>query len=103
MNYVLKRNNFEKAVKDCEYNEVLESPEELSRDLLNYLKTGFERVDGRLPLFDENGDWISAETIEACQKGGWAEPVFEKTILKNLKILRLTKKGRKIIMAKATF
>ncbi|MCH8321886.1 MAG: hypothetical protein IIB64_02280 [Proteobacteria bacterium] len=45
MNYALKRNNFEKAVKGCEYNEALESPEELSRDLRNYPKTGFKHAE----------------------------------------------------------
>ncbi len=102
MTYALKRNNFEKAVDGKKFHERHESSQEISRDLLDYLRTGFERVDGKLPLFDEKGDWISAETIEACLIGGWAEPAFKKTILKNRERLRLTQKGRKIIMAAAT-
>lgn len=100
MTYALKRNFFEKAVEGYKYNEQHESSQEISRDLLNYLKTGFERVDCKLSLFDGKGDWVSVETIEACLKGGWAEPAFQKTILKNRIRLRLTKKGRMIIMAK---
>lgn len=71
---------------------------EMSRAQLNYLKTGFERVDGKLPLFDAEGNWISSETIETCQKEGWAEPVYERNILRDLKRLRLTEEGREMIM-----
>ena len=44
------------------------------------------------------GNWISSETIETCQKEGWAEPVFQKNILRDLKRLKLTEDGRDMIL-----
>ncbi len=73
-------------------------PQELSRDQWNYLKGGFDNINGHLPLFDEEGNWIDSETIDTCQKEGWAEPVYEKNILRDLKRLRLTEEGREMIM-----
>lgn len=86
-------------MKEIRSSENQEPTPVLTRDVLDFLKEGFARVDGRLPLLDENGDWISPETIAICQKEGWAEPVYKKTILKNLTRLRLTKEGREIILA----
>ena len=65
-------------------------PQELSRDQLNYLKGGFDNINGHPPLFDDEGNWIDSETIATCQREGWAEPVYEKNILRDLKRLRLT-------------
>lgn len=73
-------------------------PQELSRDQWNYLKGGFDNVNGHLPLFDDEGNWIDSETIDTCQKEGWAVPVYEKNILRDLKRLRLTEEGREMIM-----
>ncbi len=73
-------------------------PQELSRDQWNYLKGGFDNINGHLPLFDDEGNWIDSETIDTCQKEGWAEPVYEKNILRDLKRLRLTEEGREMIM-----
>ena len=73
-------------------------PQELSRDQWNYLKGGFDSVNGHLPLFDDEGNWIDSETIDTCQREGWAEPVYEKNILRDLKRLRLTEEGREMIM-----
>lgn len=86
-------------MKEYTYSEDHEAAPVLSRGVLDFLKEGFARVDGRLPLLDENGDWISPETIAICQREGWAEPVYERTILKNLTRLRLTREGREIILA----
>lgn len=73
-------------------------PQALSREQLNYLKGGFDNVNGHLPLFDGEGNWIDSETIDICQREGWAEPVYEKNILRDLKRLRLTEEGREMIM-----
>lgn len=73
-------------------------PQELSRDQWNYLKGGFDNVNGHLPLFDDEGNWIDSETIDTCQREGWAEPVYERNILRDLKRLRLTEEGREMIM-----
>ena len=71
---------------------------EISLDQLSYLKGGYDSIDGRLPLMDVEGNWISSETIETCQKEGWAEPVFQKNILRDLKRLKLTEEGREMIL-----
>ncbi len=90
------------AVKEYKCGEESQIIPELTRELLSYLGEGFRRVDGKLPLFDKDGNWIGSETVDAAQKEGWVEPVYEKQILKTSKIMRLTKEGREVFEATAT-
>lgn len=70
---------------------------EASTAQLHYLLGGVSRIDGKLPLFDENGEQIHQPTIDAVVKKGWAEPVYSKTFLKDMEIYRITELGRKIM------
>ena len=90
------------AVKEYKFGETNQTIPELTRELLSYLGEGFRRVDGKLPLFDKDGNWISLETVDAAQKEGWVEPVYERQILKASKIMRLTKEGREVFEATGT-
>lgn len=90
------------AVKEYKFGEENQTIPELTKELLSYLGEGFRRVDGKLPLFDNDGNWFSPETVDAAQKEGWAEPVYEKQILKASKIMRLTKEGREVFEVTAT-
>ena len=70
---------------------------EASAAQLIYLMGGTSRIDGKLPLFDENGEQFHQPTIDAVVKKGWAEPVYTKTFLKDMEIYRITELGRKIM------
>ncbi len=70
---------------------------EASAAQLYYLMGGISRIDGKLPLFDENGEQFHQPTIDAVVKKGWAEPVYSKTFLKDMEIYRITDLGRKIM------
>jgi len=89
-------------VKEYKFGEEAQTIPELTKDLLNYLGEGFRRLDGKMPLFDADGNWFSPETVEAAEKEGWIEPVYEKQILKASKIMRLTKEGREVFEATAS-
>lgn len=64
---------------------------------LHYLLSGIARIDGKLPLFGEDGEPIPRPTIDAVVKKGWAEPVYDRTFLKDIDIYRITELGRKIM------
>ncbi len=70
---------------------------EASAAQLYYLMSGVSRIDGKLPLFDENGVQIPQPTIDAVVKKGWAEPVYSRTFLKDMSIYRVTELGRKVL------
>lgn len=73
----------------------------LSEYVMRYLAEGASRPDGKLPLFDENGDPVSRETVEEVVNAGLAEPAYDRQILKDWKILRLTEQGRKVVLSSA--
>lgn len=60
---------------------------------LNYLKLGRNQAGGKLPLFDRDGQQISAKTIRSCIAGGWAEPWFRNPIKKDWLVCKLTPAG----------
>jgi len=64
---------------------------------VTYLLGAVDRLDGKLPLFDEKGDKIPQPTIDAVVSKGWAEPVYTRTFLKDMDIYRITDLGRKIL------
>ena len=61
---------------------------------LRYLRRGLRQAGGKLPLFDEHGQLISAHTINSCIKAGWAAPWFENPIKPDWLICKLTQEGR---------
>ena len=65
-----------------------------------YLLRGFEQPGGKLPLFDEEGQRISPQTIRSCIKTGWAEPWFTNPIKPDWLVCKLTQAGRQVLRAK---
>lgn len=61
---------------------------------LRYLRRGLRQPGGKLPLFDEHGQQISATTIVSCIRSGWAEPWFENPIKPDWVVCKLTSQGR---------
>lgn len=59
-----------------------------------YLLRGLEQPGGKLPLFDEDGQRVSAQTVQSCIKAGWAEPWFSNPIKPDWLVCRLTAMGR---------
>lgn len=68
-----------------------------SQAQMRYLVLGYGQPGGKLPLFDRNGQQISAITIRSCIANGWAEPWFENPIKKDWLVCKLTDKGQKIL------
>jgi len=69
----------------------------LGKDELSYLSMGRAQPGGKLPLFDENGQEIKAQIIQACIEKGLAEPWFANPMKPNWLVCRLTEAGRQII------
>ena len=62
-----------------------------------YLRRGLNQPGGKLPLFDETGQQISATTIRTCLRRGWCEPWFENPIKPDWLVCKLTENGRSIV------
>lgn len=66
-----------------------------------YLQRGLDQAGGKLSLFDEQGQRVSASTVEACLKHGWAEPWFANPIKPEWLVCKLTERGRALAAARA--
>lgn len=64
---------------------------------LRYLMRGLSQPGGKLPLFDEEGQLISAQMIRTCIRAGWAAPWFENPIKPDWLVCRLTPEGRAMV------
>ena len=62
-----------------------------------YLERGLGQPGGKLPLFDNNGQRIKPQTIQACMDKGWAEPWYSNAIKPDWLVCRLTEKGRETL------
>jgi|GEM_PF-957790 len=63
-----------------------------------WLKYGLKQPGGKLPLYDDKGIRISAETITSCVKAGWVEPWAINPIRHDTQICRLTEAGKLALM-----
>ncbi len=61
-----------------------------------WLRRGLDQPGGKLPLFDEQGQRYSAQTIRSCIEQGWAEPWFDNPIKPDWLVCRLTAAGREV-------
>ena len=59
-----------------------------------WLRNGLSKPDGKLPLFDINGQRISDRTVQSCVRLGWAKPWFNNPLKKDWTICKLTHLGR---------
>ncbi|MFT5440183.1 MAG: hypothetical protein ACI9MJ_002052 [Alphaproteobacteria bacterium] len=59
-----------------------------------WLLRGLEQPGGKLPLFDEDGQRFSEQTVRSCIEKGWAEPWFNNPLKPDWLVCKLTHLGR---------
>ena len=59
-----------------------------------WLRNGLVKPNGKLPLFDSNGQRISDSTIQSCVRLGWAKAWFNISLKKDWTVCKLTHLGR---------
>ena len=64
-----------------------------------WMMRGLSQPGGKLPLFDDEGQKVSARTVASCLDHGWVEPWFINPIKPDWMICKLTDKGRALIDA----
>lgn len=64
---------------------------------LAWLGRGLSQAGGKLPLFDEAGQRVSAAVIRSCRTAGWVEPWFHNPIKPDWDVCRLTEAGRAML------
>lgn len=64
-----------------------------------YLSRGLTQPGGKLPLFDEDGQEISARLIEGCIEKGWAMRWHRNPIEPKWLVCKLTAQGRQLLDA----
>lgn len=65
-----------------------------------YLQRGMDEPGGKLPLFDQEGQRVKDQTINACIKNGWCEPWYHNPVKPDWLVCKLTDKGRSVLKAK---
>lgn len=62
-----------------------------------WLRRGLSQPGGKLPLFDEEGRRIGAQTVRSCLEAGWAEPWFSNPTKPDWLVCKLTPAGREAL------
>ena len=78
-------------------NEITEASGKPSSVQLKWLVRGLTQAGGKLPLFDDEGQKISARTVNSCLKQGWVEPWFANPIKPDWLVCKLTDFGREVL------
>ncbi len=60
---------------------------------LAYLRRGLDEPEGRLPLFNGQGQRFNERTIQSCIEQGWVEPWFDDPTDSDWTVCRLTSSG----------
>jgi hypothetical protein len=66
---------------------------------LLYLRRGLTQAGGKLPLFDLDGQAVSAALVRRCLDRGWAEPWFSNPMKPDWLVCKLTEVGRRLATA----
>jgi len=66
----------------------------LDAEMLNWLRGGMTREDGRLALFDQFADPVEKSLIKTAVAAGYAEPWFASPMRPQWTVFRLTRNGR---------
>lgn len=69
----------------------------LSDEQKRWLQAGLSQPGGKLPLHDDKGVRISAQTIRSCVQAGLAEPWCVNPIHSDTMVCRLTPSGRALV------
>ena len=78
-------------------NDISESSGKPSDVQFKWLERGLVQAGGKLPLFDDEGQKVSARTVNSCLKQGWVEPWFANPIKPDWLVCKLTDSGRDIL------
>lgn len=62
-----------------------------------YLQRGIDQPGGKLPLFDDTGQRIKAQTIRSCLERGWCEAWARNPIKPDWLVCKLTDTGRSVL------
>ena len=62
-----------------------------------WLERGLSQAGGKLPLFDEYGQQVNAQTVKSCIRNGWAEPWFSNPLKPDWLVCKLTELGREAL------
>jgi hypothetical protein len=65
-----------------------------------WLKRGLDDPQGKLPMFDDEGQELDQRTVQACLENGWAEKWFENPLRPEVPVCRLTEKGRVVAIGR---
>ena len=89
---------------DRDYNGVPPEPvspinEKPTEAQKKWLRRGFSQPGGKLPLFDDQGQKVSEQTVKSCLKKGWVEPWFDNPLKPNWTVCKLTEAGKKVTEA----
>jgi len=71
-------------------------PTQATEGQTKWLERGLSQPGGKLPLFDEHGQKVSARTVNSCVDKGWAKPWFANPMKPDWLICKITDKGRAI-------
>ena len=63
---------------------------------LRWLQRGLDQPGGKLPLYDDAGQRINAQTVRSCIERGWARPWFDNPIKPDMPVCKLTDLGRSL-------
>ena len=74
--------------------QTLQKHARLSEAERRYLDMGRNQPGGKLPIFDTQGQEISAKLIRNCVAKGLAEPWFANPLKPDWLVCRLTEQGR---------
>jgi hypothetical protein len=66
---------------------------------LLYLRRGLAQAGGKLPLFDLDGQDVSAAVVRRCLERGWSEPWFNNPLKPDWLVCKLTEAGRRLAAA----
>ena len=93
-----------RGVLDPDYNGVPPEPvspvkEKPTEAQKKWLRRGLSQPGGKLPLFDDQGQKVSEQTVKSCLKKGWVEPWFDNPLKPNWIVCKLTEAGKKITEA----
>jgi hypothetical protein len=78
-------------------NDIGETSGKPSDVQLKWLERGLNQAGGKLPLFDDEGQKVSARTVNSCLKQGWVEPWFANPIKPDWLVCKLTDSGRDLL------
>jgi hypothetical protein len=82
---------------DLRYRAMPSKAEPLTAAERAWLARGLAQPGGKLPLFDDNGQEVSAAVVRKCLAHGWAEPWFSNPLKPDWIVCKLTDAGRRLL------